>query len=138
MNFLIDTNVISEIQKGSKADSGVNKWFSEISSDQIFLSVLVLGEIKQGVERLRRRDPSQAAILENRINSIIKSMGGRILPVTINIALRWAANNVPDRLPVIDGLLAATALEHDLVFVTRNTRDVERTGVRVLNPFSES
>lgn len=135
MAFLIDTNVISEIQKDEKADSGVRRWYAEVKSDQIYISVLVLGEIKQGIELLRRRNPVQANLLESRMQVFQKTMNSCILPVTLEIALRWANNNVPDRLPVIDGLLAATAIEHDLILVTRNTKDVERSGVSLLNPF---
>lgn len=135
MSFLIDTNIISEIQKGGKANPGVIMWFSDVNSDELFTSVLVIGEIIQGIESLRRRDSQQAAILGNRIRIFQETMGNRILPVTLQIAQRWAINNVPDRISVIDGLLAATAIEHNLIFVTRNIRDVERTNVRLLNPF---
>ena len=136
MAYLIDTNVISEIQKGPKADAGVSGWYQEVSPNDIYLSVMVLGEIRQGVELLRKRDNRQADILDQRMKVFVNAMNSRILPVTLKIALRWADNNVPDRLPVIDGLLAATALEHDLTLVTRNVKDVERTGVRLLNPFA--
>jgi predicted nucleic acid-binding protein len=76
-----------------------------------------------------------ATALENWLTSVQAAMAGRILPITCAIAERWGRLGVPDPLPVIDGLLAATALEHDLTLVTRNKRDVERTGVRVLSPF---
>ncbi len=127
MAFLIDTNIISEIQKGSKANKGVLEWYESIASDEIYLSVLVIGEIRQGIERLRRRNLEQANVLEERLKNIREILGGRILPITLEIANRWAINNVPDPFPVIDGLLAATAIEHDLVFVTRSIKDVKRS-----------
>lgn len=136
MAYLIDTNVISEIQKGSKANEGVLEWYEGIKSDEIYLSVLVIGEIRQGIERLRRRNLEQADILEERLKKIRELFGERILPITLNIANRWAINNVPDLFPVIDGLLAATAIEHKLIFVTRNIKDVERSEVKLFNPFS--
>ncbi|MEA1911208.1 MAG: type II toxin-antitoxin system VapC family toxin [Spirochaetota bacterium] len=136
MAYLIDTNIISEIQKGSKANKGVQEWYESIKSDEIYLSVLVIGEIRQGIERLRRRNKEQAMVLEERLQKIREVFDKRILPITLDIANRWAINNVPDPFPVIDGLLAATAITHDLVFVTRNIKDVERSEVQLLNPFS--
>ncbi len=136
MGYLIDTNILSELQKGQKANPGVLLWYNNTNSNELFLSVLVVGEIRQGIERLRRRDPEQATRLEARMAKVQSAMAERLLPVSTAIAERWGRNNVPDALPVIDGLLAATALEHDLILVTRNVRDVERSGVRYLNPFS--
>jgi predicted nucleic acid-binding protein len=133
---LIVTNILSELQKGEKANPGVLNWYGNINGDELYLSVLVLGEIRQGIERLRRRDPEQAARLEQRAVVIQSKMTDRVLPISTAIAEHWGINNVPDALPVIDGLLAATAIEHDLTLVTRNIRDVKRSGVRLLNPFS--
>ena len=137
MAYLIDTNIISEIQKGSKANKGVQKWYESIKSEEIYLSVLVIGEIRQGIERLCRRNSEQAKVLEERLEKLRELIGGRILPITLEIANRWAINNVPDSFPVIDGLLAATAIEHNLIFVTRNIKDVERLEVQLLNPFNQ-
>ena len=133
---MIVTNILSELQKGEKANPGVLNWYGNINGDELYLSVLVLGEIRQGIERLRRRDPEQAARLEQRAVVIQSKMTDRVLPISTAIAEHWGINNVPDALPVIDGLLAATAIEHDLTLVTRNIRDVKRSGVRLLNPFS--
>lgn len=138
MGYLIDTNILSELQKGQRADPYVLRWYDSINSADLYLSVLVVGEIRQGIERLRRRDPEQADRLEQRIVAVQSIMADRVLPVSAAIAERWGRNNVPDALPVIDGLIAATALEHDLILVTRNVRDVERSGVRLLNPFLDA
>lgn len=137
MGFLIDTNILSELQKGERADIGVRNWYAQTNPDDLFLSVLVVGEIRQGIERLRRRDPVQAERLEKRLTVVLVMMQGRILEITENIAQRWGRINTPDAFPVIDGLLAATALEHGLTLVTRNVRDVKRSGVVLLNPFSD-
>jgi len=137
MAFLIDTNILSEVQKGERADPGVRDWYAGVDPSDLHLSVLVIGEIRQGVERLRRRDPVQAERLEQRLLEFSRAFSERILPISAAVAERWGRNNVPDSLPVIDGLLAATAQEHGLTLVTRNVRDVERCGVSLLNPFSD-
>lgn len=137
MGFLIDTNILSELQKGKRADIGVRNWYENSNPDDLFLSVLVVGEVRQGIERLRRRDPIQAERLEQRLAEVHTLMQGRILAITENVAQRWGRLNSPDSFPVIDGLLAATALEHGLTLVTRNVRDVKRSGVELFNPFSE-
>jgi len=136
MGYLIDTNILSELQKGSRCDASVQRWYAATDGDELFLSVLVIGEIRLGIERLRRRDAVQSVRLEQKLLSVETLMAGRILPVTQAIAERWGRLNAPDPLPAIDRLLAATALEHDLTLVTRNVRDVERSGVHLLNPFS--
>jgi len=136
MGFLIDTNVLSELRKKDRADPGVMAWYTEVDGEQLATSVLVIGEIRNGIERLRRRDAMAATALETWLASVRSILAGRILPVTSEIADQWGRLGVPDALPVVDGLLAATALVHDLTLVTRNERDVERTGVRILNPFA--
>jgi predicted nucleic acid-binding protein len=136
MGYLIDTNVLSEPQKGERADPGVRAWYAATQSEDLYLSVLVLSEIRQGIERLRRRDPAQAQRLEQRMALIKARLADRILSISTVVAERWGRINVPDAMPVIDGLLAATALEHGLILVTRNVRDVERRGAALLNPFN--
>lgn len=135
MNFLLDTNVISEIRKGNKANSNVMNWFDLVSVEKLYTSVLVLAEIRVGIIGLHRRDPIQAKLLERRMSQFESVFAGRVLPITSSVALTWAEMNVPNRLPIIDGLLAATAKVHDLTLVTRNIKDVERTSIRLLNPF---
>jgi predicted nucleic acid-binding protein len=138
MGYLIDTNILSELQKGERADHGVQAWYGATRTEDLYLSVLVLGEVRRGIERLRRRDPDQAHRLEQRMAVIQTRLASRILPISIAIAERWGRINVPDPFPVIDGLLAATAIEHGLTLVTRNVRAVLRSGVSVLNPFSDA
>lgn len=133
--FLLDTNVVSELRKGERANAGVVAWFDENAEEELWLSVLVAGELRRGTELLARRDPDGAATLENWLDSVTDEYADRILPITQSVAERWGVLNVPDPVPVVDGLLAATALQHDLTLVTRNTDDIKSTGVKFVNPF---
>lgn len=136
MSFLVDTNVLSELRKGARADPRVLGWFRSVDDAALYLSVLVIGELRQGVERLRRRDPPAAAKLDRWLHELIERHADRTLPVDAAVADRWGRLNVPDPIPAVDGLLAATALVHSLTLVTRNVRDVRTTGVRHLDPFA--
>jgi toxin FitB len=134
VSWLLDTNILSELRKGDRANEGIRAWFTAVRDDEVFTSVLVLGEIRRGVESVRRRDPLSALALEQWLRRVTTTFSDRILPVDAIVADRWGVLNVPDPIPTVDGLLAATALVHDLVLVTRNQRDVERTGARLLDP----
>ncbi len=134
MSYLLDTNVVSELRKRTP-DPNVEAWYEGVAGSQVFVSVLTLGEIRIGVERARRNDPAKAAALENWLTRLETSYGDHIVPVHAEVADTWARLSVPDPLPVIDGLLAATAAVRNWTLVTRNTEDVERPGIRVLNPF---
>lgn len=136
MSFLLDTNVISEIRKGGRADPKVANWVLATNAASIFTSVVVLAEIRRGIELKRRRDENQADALDRWYATMRAGLEDRVLPVTEPIAETWAGFSVPDPLPLIDGLLAATAKVHDLVLVTRNIADVARTGVATLDPFA--
>jgi predicted nucleic acid-binding protein len=136
VSYLVDTNVISELRKGERCDRGVAAWFTAVSAGEIYLSALTLGEIRKGIESIRRRDERSATVLEAWLREVESAHSDRILPVDGAVADRWGRLNVPDLLPVLDGLLAATAQVHDLTLVTRNLRDVERTGVACVNPFA--
>ena len=138
MSWLIDTNVISDLRKGDRANDGIRAWFSESSEDELFTSVLVLGEIRRGIESIRRRDTPSALALEQWLDRLTADFGERVLPVDARVADQWGLLNVPDPVPTVDGLLAATALVHDLVLVTRDVRDVAKTGVRLLDPSRSS
>ncbi len=134
MSYLLDTNVVSEVRR-SRPNPAVVDWLRRLPPGTTYLSVLTLGEIRRGIERLRRRDPEQAQRLEVWFARLEGDYGDRVLPVTAGIAQEWGRLTVPDPLPTIDGLLVATARVHGLTLVTRNTADVARTGVPVLNPF---
>jgi len=136
LSYLVDTNVISELRKGQRCNPGVASWFAEIAAEEIYLSALTVGEIRKGIESIRRRDEERAQALDAWLGELLESHADRILPVDEVIAEVWGRFNVPDPLPVLDSLLAATASVHGLTLVTRNLKDVERTGVECLNPFS--
>lgn len=135
MSWLVDTNVLSELRKGERAAAGIKSWFDAAVEDELFTSVLVVGDLRRGIESIRRRDEAAAAVLESWLNRLVESFAERVLAVDTAVADRWGRLNVPDPVPTVDGLLAATALVHDLTLVTRNTRDVGRTGVRLLDPW---
>ncbi len=135
MSYLLDTNVVSELRKADRSDPHVSAWYSSVTSAQKFLSVLTVGEIRRGIESIRRRDTLSAQALEVWLAKLMAKHSGRVLPVNETIAELWGRLNVPDPLPVIDGLLAATAMVHGLTLVTRNVDDVKRTGVPYINPF---
>lgn len=137
MSYLLDTNVISELRKGERADASVRAWFSGLDDEEIYLSVLTIGEIRRGIESVRRRDPDSAAALDSWVARLSEAHRDRILPIDRAIAEEWGRMNVPDPLPVVDALLAATARVSGLTFATRNTADVESAGVELLDPFSQ-
>jgi len=134
--YLLDTNVVSELRKGARANRGLRTWFEDQADEHLYLSVLVLGELRRGIESVRRRDEKGAKALESWLHQLIHIHEDRVLPVTAEIANAWGRMNVPDPLPVIDSLLAATAHVYGLTVVSRNTRDLSRTGVAILNPFT--
>lgn len=134
MSWLVDTNVLAELRKGERADAQVRAWYASTPAVELYTSVLVLGEIRRGIENLRRRDVPAALAIEHWLGRIVDGFAERVLPVDADVADRWGALNVPNSVPTVGGLLAATAIVHDLVLVTRNVRDVESTGARVLDP----
>jgi predicted nucleic acid-binding protein len=135
LNYLIDTNIISEIRKRDRCDPRVAAWYASLDDEAVYLSVLVLGEIRRGVERVRPSDPAQAQALEAWLNQVTKSFADRILPVDQTVADAWGRLGARRPLSTIDGLLAATAKVNGMTLVTRNTQDVAALGVSVLNPF---
>ena len=135
MSFLIDTNIISEVRKGERCDPAVAAWWAGVAEDDLWLSALVLGEIRKGVELARRRDPRKADALEAWLGDVIAGFGDRVLPVDTAVAEEWGRMNVAHPAPVTDALLAATAKANGLTLVTRNGADVAGLDVDVLNPF---
>jgi toxin FitB len=135
VNYLIDTNIISEIRKGERCDSHVAAWFALIDDHDIYLSVLVLGEIRKGVERARRTDAAQARALEKWLSTIKESYGERILPIDQMVADEWGRMSAIRPVPTVDTLLAATAKVHRMTLATRNVADVAGLGADVMNPF---
>ena len=135
MSFLIDTNIISEVRKHAACDRNVAAWWASVHDGDLHLSVLVTGEIRKGVELARRRDPAKAATLERWLAEVWSAFGDRILPVDEAVTDEWGRMAAQRSVPVIDGLLAATAKVHGMTLVTRNDADVTGLGARLLNPF---
>jgi hypothetical protein len=133
--YLIDINIISEIGKGLRCDRHVAAWYRDIRDDDLFLSVLVIGEVRHGIERLRPKNQRRAAALEDWLQEILTSFGERVLPVDERVAQVWGRMNAREPLAAVDSLLAATAEAHGMTLVTRNLKDIERSGVCCLNPF---
>lgn len=136
MSYLLDTNVISELRKGERCDPKLAEWFGDLVSEDLFLSVLTIGELRKGIDSLARHDSHGASILNRWLQTVVEGFGNRIVSIDRTVAEEWGSMNVPSTLPAVDGLLAATAKVHGLVLVTRNTKHVARTGVSCLNPFS--
>jgi len=136
MGFLLDTNILSELRKGTRCHERVWRWRQRVALEEIFISVLVVGEVRQGIEKLRPKDPRTAGHLEKWLHDVENIYAERILPITIGICDQWGRISPQTPLPAIDALLAATAIYHRLTLVTRNTRDVARTGAACLNPFT--
>ena len=138
--YLVDTNVISEVRKRSKANKGVQDFFKLVTSERIpvFVSVVTVGELRRGVELIRYRgDIRQAARLEKWLDKLLVKYQDFILDFDKNIAQLWGRLRVPHPEHALDKQIAATALIHDLTVVTRNHKDFTKTGVRTLNPFRE-
>lgn len=135
MNCLIDTNIISEVRKSDKCDPNVAAWYASISDDDIYLSVLVLGEIRKGIERARPSNPGKARALEKWLSAVRKSFAERIIPIDQAVADEWGRISAKRPVPSVDALLAATAKVHRMTLATRNIQDVAGLGADVLNPF---
>jgi predicted nucleic acid-binding protein len=137
VTYLLDTNVVSELRK-RHPDPRVLAWYDGVASADLFISALTVGEIRLGIERLRRRDAAQADLLEQWLRGLQVIYADHIVDLDAGVAEQWGRLNVPDPLPVIDGLLAASAITHGWTLVTRNVADIARSGVPLINPFDPS
>lgn len=135
MSYLVDTNVLSELRKCGRADPNVVDWLRKRRSREFILSVLTIGELRRGVERIRRRDPTSAGSLETWLHRTVDEFADRIIGVDRAIAERWGHLGTPDLVPAIDALIAATAIERNLAVVTRNVKHVAGTGASYVDPF---
>ena len=135
MSYLLDTNVVSELRKGQYCNANVAAWFASVPAPTLYLSVLVIGEIRRGIERIRLRDVRAATALEIWLTQVVTEHRDRIFPVTQEVAEEWGQMNAIRPLSTIDSLLAATAKVHGLTLATRNVTDIAGTGVAYINPF---
>ena len=135
--YLVDTNVISEARKGSKANPGVRAFWQSAGSGEIYIAVQTIGEIRRGLESIRARgDVQQAGLLGAWLDVVVEDYADHILAFDIECAQAWGKLMVPDPQHPIDKQIAAIALMHDLIVVTRNTSDFEGTGSKLLDPFT--
>lgn len=135
MAYLLDTNVLSELRKGMKADENVRQWSRKHALHRNCISAVTIGEIRKGIELLRLKSPEQCPAFERWLASIKLEFEGGVLDVTEEIAERWGVLMAKRPRPVVDCYLAATAIEHGLDIVTRNTADFADCGVTVINPW---
>lgn len=138
MSYLIDTNVISEVRKGARCDARVSAWYASIADEDLFLSTLVLGEIRKGIELARPRDAGKAEALERWLQEVVVAFGERILGIDHAVSDQWGRMTAIRPVPAIDGLLAATAATNGLTLVTRNDHHVVGLGATVFNPFMDA
>jgi predicted nucleic acid-binding protein len=137
--YLVGIDVISEARKGDQSNAGVRAFFSQATQEgaELYLSVVTIGELRQGVERIRHRgDKSQAQRLEQWLLRLTSAYADRILPLDEETAHIWGCLRVPNPENPLDKQIAATALIHDLEVISRNVAHFAPTGVRVRNPFT--
>ena len=135
MSYLIDSNILSELRKRERCDPNVAAWYASTQANELFLSVLVLGEVRRGADRLKGRDPVQARALERWLFLALDQFGDRLLHVDRWVAEEWGRIDARTPVPPIDGLLVATAFVNGCTLVTRNVKHIAPTGVSYLNPF---
>lgn len=134
--YLVDTNIISEARKGVRANPGVRTFWKSIDPDDLYLSVVTMGELRRGVENLRHRgDDAQADLLDSWLATVANRYADRILDFDQDCAQVWGRLMSPHPQHPIDKQIAAIALMHDLIVITRNVEDFQGTGVRLQNPF---
>lgn len=135
MPYLLDTNILSELRKGKRCDPNVLKWAQDTAKDRHYISVLSLGEIRKGIEVLRRKSPEQCPAFEKWLATLQTEYESDILPISDIISEQWGHLMAKQTLPVIDSLLAATAMTHGLTVATRNVADFRSSGAELVNPF---
>jgi toxin FitB len=131
--YLVDTNVLSEARRGSKE---ARIWLRSVDPTTIYLSVITLGEIMKGIAIKLRSDARAAAALTAWLEQLRRDHSDRILPITDAIALEWGRLAAERSRGMADGLIAATAVVHTKIIVTRNVEDFSDVGIPVINPWS--
>ncbi len=139
MRYVLDTNVVSELRKAGagKANANVSAWIANVDTSALFLSAITVMELEIGIQRAERKDPRQGIVLRAWMNGrVMPTFAAQVLPIDVKIARRCAALHVPDRRSERDALIAATALVHGMIVVTRNVADFTPLGTPLLNPWS--
>ncbi len=134
--YLLDTNVISELRNGKPQQSAsVRSWAENLPVNQLYLSAITVLELEMGVLRMERKDVTQGKILRAWAETVLQQFNGQVLPFIGATALLCASMHIPDPRSFRDSMIAATALQHSLILVTRNMADFEGLGIRLLNPW---
>ena len=134
--FLLDTNIISELRKGKpKQSAAVRAWAAKVPASQLYLSAVTMLELEIGVLRMERKDAKQGAVLRGWLTQVGQQFSTQMLPFSVEAAALCGAMHVPDPCSFRDSMIAASALQHSLTLVTRNTADFEGLQVPLLNPF---
>lgn len=134
--YLLDTNVVSELRRGARADAGLRAWNDGVAESACWLSSMTLFELRLGALQKQRRDPAQGEVLLRWIARVRDAFAGRIIELDVDGWMRCAELHVPRPRPLRDSVIATCALLHGLTVVTRNERDFVGTGAPVLNPWS--
>jgi toxin FitB len=136
--FLLDTNVVSELRSGKPHQStAVRSWAQGQPLQQLYLSAVTVMELEMGVLRMERQDQPQGNTLRRWAAAVLKQFAGRVLPFGRETARRCAAMHVPDTKSMRDSMIAAMALEHGMILVTRNWADFDGTSVKLINPWED-
>ena len=131
MSFLLDTDILSAIRRKQR-DQNLEKWLLSINSLDVYISVVTIGEVERGITQQRRNNPEFAEDLQRWLDTILQRYQQRILPLSISIAQRWGRLSAELGHNSADLMIAATALEHNLIVATRNTRHFEPTLVGLI------
>ena len=134
MSFLLDTDILSAIRRKQR-DQNLEKWLLSINSLDVYISVVTIGEVERGITQQQRNNPAFAEDLQRWLDTILQRYQQRILPLSISIAQRWGRLSAELGHNSADLMIAATALEHNLIVATRNTRHFEPTLVGLINPY---
>lgn len=134
--YLLDTNLISEMRRPRHTNQGVKAWLASVDGATLYTSAAVIMELERGVLRIERKDTRQGAVLRTWLEQTVKpAFNGRILPIDEHTAAICARLHIPDPAPENDAWISASAIQHGLTLVTRNTADFAASGARLLNPF---